>query len=67
MSKMVYAKLSQAETIEKDGKLCVTVQFQLVSDSPQTGFEQSSDRGAIFRGRRNLRQNIYPNLSPCRR
>ena len=67
MSKMVYAKLSQADTIEKDGKLCVTVQFQLVNDSHHTGFEQPSDKGAIFNGHRNLRQNIYPNLSPCRR
>ena len=67
MAKMVYARLSQAETIEKDGKLCVTVQFQLVNNSPYTGFEQPSDRGAIFRSRCNLRQKTYPNLSPCRR
>ena len=65
MSQMVHAKLSRAETTEKDGKLCITVQFKLIDDNVFAGYDERVCNETVFQGRGLWKK--YPNLSPCRR
>ena len=60
-----YQVVSGAESVEKDGKLCITVRFKLVGDNIFAGYEESLNKEAVFQGR-SLRKKC-PNLSPCRR